>query len=307
MPDKPLAEIAIDAALVRSLVAAQATHAIPDAATLTLEKVAEGWDCEVWRLGDDAAVRLPRRAAAAPLVLNEQRALPEIAQRLALTGVRVPEPIVAGRPDAGYPWAWSVVPWIDGTRGLDVPRAARTGWAATLAAALRSLHIAAPADHPVNPVRGRALDTRDAVFHERLEGLRRTATLDAATADRLQRIWRAGVTAPAWSQAPVWIHGDLHPGNLVAHGHDLRGIIDFGDVTAGDPAYDLAVAWLAFDAQGRQDFVGATGRTYDDHTWRRAHAWAAAIAVALLTHSDDVPDYAELARDAIPQILGTAR
>jgi aminoglycoside phosphotransferase (APT) family kinase protein len=306
VPDKPAAEIAIDAALVRSLVVSQATHAIPDAADLTLEKVAEGWDSEVWRLGEDAAVRLPRRAVAAPLVLHEQRALPEIAQRLAATGLRVPEPIVAGRPDAAYPWAWSIVPWIDGARGLDVPRPARTGWAPKLAGALRALHVAAPADHPVNPVRGRPRETRDAVFHERLGGLRRAAMLDDATADELQRIWRAGVRAPVWHQAPAWVHGDLHPGNLVAYGGELRGIIDFGDVTGGDPAYDLAVAWLAFDARGRQDFVAATGRTYDADTWRRARAWAAAVAVVLLTHSDDAPDYAALAHDAIPEITGTA-
>ncbi|WP_127819397.1 phosphotransferase [Microbacterium sp. CPCC 204701] len=307
MSDRPVAEIAIDAALVRSLVVSQATQAIPDAATRTLEKVTEGWDSEVWRFGDDAAVRLPRRALAAPLVLHEQRSLPEIAQRLAPTGVRVPEPVVAGLPAAGYPWAWSVVPWIDGARGLDVPRHARTGWAATLAAALRALHVSAPADHPVNPVRGRRLDTRDAVFHERVDGLRRTAMLDEATADALQRVWQAGVSAPAWRHAPVWIHGDLHPGNLVAHGGELRGIIDFGDVTAGDPAYDLAVAWLAFDPHGRQDFVAATDHGYDPDTWQRARAWAAAFAVVLLAHSDDAPDYAALARDAIPQILGTAR
>lgn len=306
MPGKPAAEIAIDAALVRALVVSQATHAIPDAADLRLEKVAEGWDSQVWRLGEDKAVRLPRRALAAPLVLNEQRTLPEIARRLVVTGVRVPEPIVAGRPDVGYPWAWSVVPWIDGARGLDVPRRARRGWAPTLAGALRALHVAAPGDHPVNPVRGRPLESRDAVFHERLEGLRRAAMLDDAVAHELRRIWRAGVTAPVWHQAPAWVHGDLHPGNLVAHGGDLRGIIDFGDVTGGDPAYDLAVAWLAFDAQGREDFVAATGRTYDADTWRRAHAWAAAVAVVLLTHSDDAPDYAALARDAIPEITGTA-
>lgn len=306
MPDKPVAEIAIDAALVRSLVVSQATDAVPDAADLTLEKVAEGWDSEVWRLGDDFAVRLPRRQLAAPLVLNEQRTLPGIARRLAATGVRVPEPIVAGIPGSGYPWAWSIVPWIDGIRGLDVPRRARTGWAPTLAAALRALHVSAPADHPVNPVRWQPLATRDAVFHERLGGLRRTDLLDDATADELQRTWRAGVSAPIWRHAPAWIHGDLHPGNLVADGGDLRGIIDFGDVTAGDPAYDLGVAWLAFDAEGRQDFVTATGTRYDVDTWQRARGWAAAVAVVLLTHSDDAPDYAALARDAIPQITGTA-
>lgn len=306
MPDKPPAEIRIDAGLIRSLVASQASHLVADVASLELAKVAEGWDSEVWRLGEDLAVRLPRRQLAAPLVLNEQRVLPGIAQRLAVTGVRVPEPIVAGSPGAGFPWAWSIVPWIAGTRGLDVPRRARTGWAPKLAQALHALHATAPADHPVNPVRGRPLETRDAVFHERLQGILRAGTLEAETAAELARTWRTGLTAPVWGRAPVWIHGDLHPGNLVARGGDLEGIIDFGDVTAGDPAYDLGIAWLAFDASGREAFIAATGARYDAATWRRAHAWAAAVVVALLTHSDDAPDYAALARDAIPEVADTA-
>ena len=305
MPDKPSAEIRIDAGLVRALVASQATQLLPDASSLELERIAEGWDSEVWRLGDELAVRLPRRQLAAPLVLNEQRVLPGIARRLAATGVRVPEPIVAGVPGSGFPWAWSVVPWISGARGLDIPRATRTGWAPTLAEVLRSLHVAAPADHPVNPVRGRPLETRDAVFHERLDGLVRAGTLDADAVDELERIWRTGVSTPAWSQPPVWIHGDLHPGNLVARGGALEGIIDFGDVTAGDPAYDLGIAWLAFDAAGRDAFIAATGAHYDAATWRRAHAWAAAVIVALLTHSDDAPDYAALARAAMREVFAS--
>ena len=51
----------------------------------------------------------------------------------------------------------------------------------------------------------------------------------------------------------MMFHGDLHPGNiLLADDGSLAGVIDFGDVGAGDPAVDLAVGWLMFD-------VGAGG------------------------------------------------
>ena len=303
MPDKPAAEVRIDARLVRELLAAQAAHAITDAASLALEKVAEGWDSEVWRLGEDLAVRLPRRELAAPLVLNEQRLLPGIAERLRPTGVRVPAPILAGRPGSGYPWAWSVVPWIPGSRGLDVPRSRRSDWAGPLADALAALHVVALPDYPINPLRGRPLKTRHAVFHERLAALRSVGLLDDATAVALRDIWLAGVAAAPWNAAPVCIHGDLHPGNLVARDGDLLGIIDFGDVTAGDPAYDLAVAWLAFDERGREQFVAATDARYDVETWRRAHAWAAGVAVLLLAHSDDVPDFAALGREVAHEVV----
>ncbi|MBD3941596.1 aminoglycoside phosphotransferase family protein [Microbacterium sp. NEAU-LLC] len=305
MPDKPAAEVDIDAALVRRLVTEQA-QTIADVDTLTLGKFSEGWDSEVWRLGEAHAVRLPRRALAAPLVLNEQRVLPLIRDRLAPLGVLVPAPLVCGVPSAGYPWAWSVVPWIDGERGLDVPRAARRDWAEPLAAALGALHVEAPADFPVNPVRGRPLATRDQAFQDRLATVQAAGALDAAATDSLTTVWHRGLHSSDWGAPPVWIHGDLHPGNLVSSDGALAGIIDFGDVTAGDPAYDLAVAWLAFDTGGRARFIAATGDRYDVATWRRAHAWAAAVALMLVVHSDDNPDYFTLGTDAVTQVLADA-
>ncbi|MBT2486218.1 MULTISPECIES: aminoglycoside phosphotransferase family protein [unclassified Microbacterium] len=303
MVDKPAADIRIDETLVRALVTSHAARLPQGAAALPLEKVAEGWDSELWRLGPHLAVRLPRREPAAVLVLNEQRALPGIATRIAPTGLLVPAPLVVGIPSAQFPWPWSVVPWMEGVSGIDVPREHRAGWAEPLAAALHALHIPAPSDHPVNPVRGRALSTRDTVFGERLEALRRAELVDSATATVLEQIWRRGVTAPIWSAPAVWIHGDLHPGNLVSRDDALLGIIDFGDVTAGDPAYDLAVAWLAFDASGRERFRTAIGTQYDAETWKRAHAWAAAIGVLLLAHSDDAPAYQHAGYEAIAEVV----
>jgi aminoglycoside phosphotransferase (APT) family kinase protein len=291
--------VVIDEPHVRRLLVGQAP---PEMAVLPLRRVASGWDCEIWRLGDELAVRLPRRALAAPLIVHEQRSLPLLAPAIEATGVRVPTPVVLGVPGDGFPWSWSVTPWFEGARGIDVPRRERTGWAARLAGALAALHVAAPADHPINPVRGRPLATRAAAFEERVHGLSASGRLDAAAASALMDVWLRGVAERPWDAPAVWVHGDLHPGNLVADGARLVAIIDFGDVTAGDPAYDLAVAWLAFDAAGRSAFIEAAGDRYDRSTWIRAHAWAASIAVVLLAHSDDNPDYARLGADAADEI-----
>lgn len=298
MPDKPSAELALDEPLVRALLR-QASAALPDAATMPLEPTAEGWDCAVWRLGDRLAVRLPRRALAAPLVRNEQRWLPELTSRVAATGVLLPTPVFAGVPDAGYPWPWSIVPWIPGTPGLEVARADRTGWARSLAEALVALHRPAPPDHPVNPYRGVPLADRDAAVRERFDGLRAAGV---GGLDVLASIWASGVSAPSWEAPAVWIHGDLHPGNLVADGRRLVGVIDFGDITAGDPAYDLSVAWLAFDDVGRAAFIAATGSHYDESTWTRAEAWAVSVTLMLLNHSDDDPAYAALGAEAAAEL-----
>lgn len=299
MPDKPSAELEIHEDLVRALVTSQA-GSIADAATLPLVHVADGWDCSVWRLGSQLTVRLPRRAVAAPLVLHEQQVLAGIAERLEGSGVRVPAPVVDGRPEFGYPWSWSIVPWFAGTSGLEVPRRERAGWAAPLARSLLALHAPAPEDHPVNPVRGVPLELRAEAVQSRLASLS-GRTPDVALA-RASRLWDAALAAPPWEGPPVWIHGDLHPGNVVADGTDLVAIIDFGDVTAGDPAYDLAVAWLAFDSPGRTRFMRTAGERYDEADWTRAHGWAAAVTLILLDQSDDNPAYARLGAEALNEL-----
>ena len=301
MADKPAAEVPIDESLVRSLVTGQAVQVFPDAATRRLVHVADGWDCSVWRFGDELAVRLPRRELAAPLVLHEQQVLAGIADRLRPSGVGVPRPLVAGRPAHGYPWAWSVVPWFDGSSGLGVPLRERRDWAAPLARALGALHAPAPADHPVNPVRGVPLALRAGAIAGRIASLEGRTDRDALRF--AAHLWHAALSAAPWNRGPVWIHGDLHPGNVVARGSELVAIIDFGDVTGGDPAYDLAVAWLAFDLPGRRRFLAATNDRYDAATWTRAQGWAAAVALILLDQSDDDPDYARLGAAALGELL----
>src|SRR6188472_1139756 len=101
----PAAEFDIDAALIRALLNAQ--H--PDLANLPLVDVGAGWDNKLYRLGENLAVRLPRRAAAAGLIEHEQRWLSELAPQLPLP---VPVPVRIGRPGCGYPWSWSVTPWL---------------------------------------------------------------------------------------------------------------------------------------------------------------------------------------------------
>ena len=100
----------------------------------------------------------------------------------------------------------------------------------------------------------------------------------------------------------MWIHGDLHPGNVVVDQNGLAALIDFGDVTAGDPAYDLASAWMLFDARGRAEFREATDDRYDPPTWIRARAWAAYVTLMLLTQSDDRPEYLSAGRSTADEL-----
>src|SRR6185312_4219062 len=103
----PAAEVDVSADLVRRLLADQ--H--PDLARLPVEFLANGWDNELYWVGDALVARLPRRALGAQIIKNEQRWLPELAPRLPLP---IPYPERTGAPACGYPYSWSVVPYLPG-------------------------------------------------------------------------------------------------------------------------------------------------------------------------------------------------
>jgi aminoglycoside phosphotransferase (APT) family kinase protein len=161
------------------------------------------------------------------------------------------------------------VRWIDGDASGDAALAPSD--APRLAEALRALHVDAPPKAPSNPFRGIPLATRAAVVEERLVRLR-LHELDAP--------WRAALAA-AESTERRWLHGDLHARNVVLRGGRLVGLIDWGDLCAGDTASDLACAWTLFDsAEARAAFWEAYGA--DAATRARARGWAVGYAAGLL-------------------------
>ena len=289
MPLTPPADIPTDAALVAALVDAQ--H--PDLAG-PLRLVSDGWDNQLYRLGDRYAVRIPRREVAAHLIEHEQQMLPGIAARVR---ARVPVPVRVGVASEAFPFPWSIVEWIDGVDGASVSAEARAGLAGPLAEFVGELAVPAPGA-PHNPVRGVPLASRREAVSTRLRSL--SGRMEVAA---LEQAWREALAAPAWDGPPLLLHGDLHPGNLLLTPRgDLAAVLDFGDVTSGDPATDLATAWLTFDGEARERFRAALATPPDAATWRRARGWAVSMASALAMSSDDNPRMASLARHALAQL-----
>jgi serine/threonine protein kinase len=79
---------------------------------------------------------------------------------------------------------------------------------------------------------------------------------------------------------PAWVHGDLHPANILVNAGQISAVIDFGDLTSGDPANDLSVAWMMLAAKERAIFWQAYGHA-DDHTRARARGVGALAGAGL--------------------------
>jgi aminoglycoside phosphotransferase (APT) family kinase protein len=283
----PDAEVEINAALVEELVRRQ--H--PDLLSGSLRELPSGFDNMIWRLGEELVIRLPRRLVAVQLIESEQRWLPELAPRLPLL---IPSPLRVGVPSDLYPWPWTITKWIEGTPGNLVDPAILSCAAVALGEFFSALHRDAPEDAPTNRFRDVPLRTHVDSVHQRLD-----EAGDDIDRDGVLRVWDSSLASPPWSAAPQWIHGDPHPANLIVRDDALVGVIDFGDLCAGDPASDLAGGLLALPLQSLDTFFHAYGDP-DAATIRRTLGWAVHFGLMfLLLGESDEPTYGPIGRRAL--------
>ena len=277
-PGTPSAEVLITDDLVRRLIETQ----FPVYRGLRIEPASVGWDNVTFRLGEELAVRLPRREIAVALIRNEQRWLPTLD-----LPIPIPVPVGNGNPGDGYPWPWSIVPWIEGTTA-NLTRLEAPG-ITTLTVFLECLHQRAPEDAPTNAVRGVPLHERAATLTPRLERLRDHV-------DRsLHAIWEDALEAP-FTRDHIWIHGDFHARNVLIDRGELAAVIDWGDIARGDPATDLAAFWC-WVPEGDARWQAMVRLGHDCATWRRARGWAFLFSVVMLDSGlVDHPEHAAMGR-----------
>jgi aminoglycoside phosphotransferase (APT) family kinase protein len=250
--------------LVRRLIGAQ----FPRWADLPVRPVSRGgWDNCTFHVGDELVARLPSAAEYALAVGKEQRWLPVLAPRLPLP---IPVPLANGRPDAVYPFPWSVHPWLDGEPATPGRISDPVRFAADLAGFLAALRDVEATDGPQpgkhNWFRGATLRTYEPQAERALTALH--GRIDTGLA---REIWAAALAAP-WDGRDVWFHGDVAAGNLLLADGNLAAVIDFGTCGVGDPSCDTAIAWTLLTADGRRAFRERL--SVDDETWARGRGWA---------------------------------
>ena len=254
----------IDADLVRRLVAEQ----FPEYRDLHVVPVVPGGhDNRMFRVGGSLCARLPSASRYAAHLLAEYEWLPRLAGRVPLP---IPQPVGLGAPGAGYPWHWTLNRWLPGDPATRENIPDLCHFARQLGRFLIALQAVdstgAPAPGEQNFHRGGALSTYEAETDRLLDQFRGLIDYRAAV-----QTWRRALGSH-WEGSPVWVHGDVAPGNLLVRDGQLHAVIDFGQFAAGDPSCDLTVAWTLLDEAGRAVFRSRL--QLDDLVWQRARGWA---------------------------------
>lgn len=274
------AQIVVDPELARALIREQ----FP-ALGRTVEPFGSGWDNTAYLVDGEIVFRFPRRSIAVPLLEREVRVLPAIAHRLPLP---IPIPEWAGTPTDAFPWPFAGYRRLPGRTAdmVDLTAAERRAMAAPLAAFLRALH-----DTPMDGLGLPGDEFARTDFGQRIPAMtERSRALEVAGLIDDGRPWlrlfESG-TAPALPERPAVVHGDLYERHiLVDDAHRPCGVIDWGDVHAGDPALDLSLLFRFFPAADRDAFLCVYGDV-DARTARTARLRAAfhAVTVAAFAHS----------------------
>jgi aminoglycoside phosphotransferase (APT) family kinase protein len=284
----------IDATLVKRLIAAQ----FPQWSHLPVTPVEiDGWDNRTYRLGDDLTVRLPTAAGYVPAVDKENEWLPRLAPSLP---VAIPTIVAKGVPGEGYPFPWSIRGWIQGETAAQARIDDMAQFATSVAEFLLALQRC---DSSGGPAAGEHSWYRGAAPAHYDEETRRCLTelQGHVDTDRAAAVWDAALAAE-WHGEPVWFHGDIAAGNLLAVDGKLVAVIDFGTSGVGDPACDLVISWTMFHGESREAFRHTIGQ--DPGTWARARGWALWKALLVLSESIDTDqEVAAANRRVIDEVL----
>ena len=250
--------------LVQKLIASQ----FPEWAHLPIKPVKRsGWDNRTFHLGKTMLVRLPSAQCYAAKVEKEQFWLPKLAPHLPLP---IPTALAMGKPNEDYPFNWSVYAWIPGQQASKQTIFSIFTFAKDLAHFLKTLQKIDTTGGPIagahNFYRGGNLAVYDEQTQQALTLLKNRTDITI-----FEKTWNKALRS-TWQNPPVWVHGDIAPGNLLVKDGKLCAVIDFGGLSIGDPACDYAIAWTFLSPQARDIFKEAL--QVDEATWARARGWA---------------------------------
>ena len=257
----------------------------------------QGTDNVMLKLGDDKIIRLPRTQRSEESLKKECLWLPKIERGLS---IEIPHIIEVGQPSEQYSFQWAIVNYLDGSSPsdnspLDLAQAARD-----LGHFIKELQRVDTTDAPLcsrkSPSMRSDKETRQLI----------PALSDVFDVKEITQLWEVALKVPTWEKAPVWLHGDIHAGNLLVQNRKITGVIDFGMSGVGDPACDLMVAWMLFGTDER--VILRSVIEPDESMWDRARGCALHFGImAYSYYKNRNPFLAGLAKKTLEEVIRESR
>ena len=251
------------------LAAALVKEQHPDLASLDIGRRYTFDDHLTIRLGDDLCLNLPT-------VPGVGEAMELTAEWLDLVSGEwtfpAGTPIRMGEPTSSYPFHWEVARWVPGSNAAVFPFTEEA--AAPLGRALRQVHTPAPAWAPASAEAGNPLSRHRKTWHEHTAFLRESVgpwgnRIDPSV---LTERWEKAVDTVI-DQPLLWTHGNLDPRYVASDRGRFAGIGSWWTYGIGDPAADIAAAFLLIHRESEATFLSSYGQVSRATRERIAGYW----------------------------------
>ncbi|ASS75919.1 hypothetical protein CIG75_13755 [Tumebacillus algifaecis] len=236
----------------------------PHLRTEAVRPVHHGWANQVWIIGERLVFRFPRHAESRRELMQEMQVLPSLAKSLP---VPVPQFLYRSEPDAEVMYVgYEQIPGEPLTKAvfslLSAPE--KFEMAETLGRFLTLLHSHLP--EVELPIFAKA---DWATFFDQIEASVFPVLTPHERAST-SAMFSAFLQDPAnFMYTPRLLHGDLSCDHLLAQSGKLSGVIDFGDLRIGDPAYDFVGFYVEYGADFTQQVLKHYLLPQDDQFWSR--------------------------------------
>lgn len=256
----------------------------------------EGCDSRAFSVDGHWVFRFPKRADVERQMMLESRVLPVLAKASPLP---LPAFRFLGQPDGDYPYHFVGYPRLAGEPMHEVECDAllMKRVASTMGRFLSWLH-----SFPADVVTGLGVETQDVgVLMEEVKAdalgdfylLRQVAP--SAPLERWHEFFSAPPPPAPSRLEPVLVHRDLAAEHVLFDPvkQDATGIIDWSEISLGDPSVDLACFYHWGGSPCMEAFLAAYGRPVDKGMLRRAHYLAAGRGIGDVAFGleRDRPDY----------------
>lgn len=279
----------IDVEIVEKLIQEQ----FPKWSSLFISPVKRsGHDNRTFHLADSMLIRMPSGPDYVAQIEKENKWLPILAKNISLP---ITKPIALGMPNRDYPYPWAINEYIPGETACNTNVRSLESFAEEIAEFLKELQTIDTTNAPTAGEHNFYRGAHPSVYQEEVNESLRDLKEILPVKD-IETIWEESINS-VWKKEPVWIHGDIAPGNLLVDDGQLSGVIDFGIMGIGDPACDYAMGWTFFDKGSRTSLF----KYIDEDTQMRARAWA--LWKALITYRSENDEVSNNARDTINEII----